>query len=73
MPAQSGGVPGSFGWDVSPSVIPASMVPSYAGTSTYLLAQKYNNYRGRHGDGLNRLAVLDPRASQADAILPACR
>ena len=66
------GVPGSFGWDVSPSVIPASMVPSYGGTSTYLLAQKYNNYRGvGTGDGLNRLAVLDPRASQADPILPA--
>ena len=65
------GVPGSFGWDVSPSVIPASMVPSYAGTSTYLLAQKYNNYRGvGTGDGLNRLAVLDPRASQADPIVP---
>ena len=65
------GVPGSFGWDVSPSVIPASMVPSYAGASTYLLAQKYNNYRGvGTGDGLNRLAVLDPRASQADPIAP---
>ncbi len=66
------GVPGSFGWDVSPSVIPASMVPSYAGTSTYLLAQKYNNYRGvGTGDGLNRLAVLDPGASQADPVVPA--
>ncbi len=66
------GVPGSFGWDVSPSVIPASMVPSYAGTSTYLLAQKYNNYYGvGTGDGLNRLAVLDPKASQADTIVPA--
>jgi hypothetical protein len=66
------GVPGSFGWDVSPSVIPAAMVPSYAGTSTYLLAQKYNNYAGvGTGDGLNRIAVLDPKASQADAIVPA--
>jgi len=66
------GVPGSFGWDVSPSVIPASMVTSYTGTSTYLLALKYNNYEGAGtGDGLNRLAVLDPRANQADPIVPA--
>ena len=65
------GVPGSFGWDVSPSVIPASMVPSYGGSSPYLLAQKYNNYRGvGTGDGLNRLAVLDPRNSQADPVVP---
>ncbi|MBC9031202.1 hypothetical protein IAG41_02250 [Sphingomonas sp. JC676] len=65
------GVPGSFGWDVSPSVIPASMVPSYAGTSTYLLAQKYNNYNGvGTGNGLNRLAILDPKTSQADTIVP---
>lgn len=65
------GVPGSFGWDVSPSVIPASMVPSYTGASSYLLALKYNNYNGvGTGDGLNRLAVLDPGASQADMILP---
>jgi hypothetical protein len=67
----SAGVPGSFGWDVSPSVIPASMVPSYAGASTYLLAQKYNNYAGvGTGDGLNRIAVLDPKGSQADSITP---
>lgn len=65
------GVPGSFGWDVSPSVIPASMVPSYTGTSTYLLAQKYNNYVGvGTGTGLNQLAILDPGASQADLIAP---
>jgi len=63
------GAPGSFGWDVSPSVIPASMVPSYNGSSTYLLAQKYNNYNGAGtGDGLNRVAVLDPKASQADPV-----
>jgi hypothetical protein len=65
------GVPGSFGWDVSPSIIPATMVPSYAGLSTYLLAQKYNNYRGvGTGDGLNRMAVLDPQSSQADPVAP---
>lgn len=65
------GAPGSFGWDVSPSVIPAAMVPSYTGTSTYLLAQKYNNYNGvGTGDGLNRMAVLDPKASQADPVVP---
>ncbi|HEV7689261.1 MAG TPA: hypothetical protein VGO52_00480, partial [Hyphomonadaceae bacterium] len=65
------GAPGSFGWDVSPSVIPASMVPSYTGGSPYLLAQKYNNYwAAGTGDGLNRLAVLDPRGAQADTITP---
>lgn len=65
------GAPGSFGWDISPSVIPASMVPSYTGASSYLLALKYNNYAGvGTGDGLNRLAILDPRATQADPIVP---
>jgi hypothetical protein len=45
------------------------MVPAYAGPSTYLLALKYNNYDGvGTGDGLNRLAVIDPRTTQADAF-----
>lgn len=67
----SAGAPGSFGWDVSPSVIPATMVPSYTGASTYLLAQKYNNYNGvGTGDGQNKLAVLDPKGTQADTITP---
>jgi hypothetical protein len=68
------GVPGSFGWDVSPSVIPASMVPSYTGTSTYLLAQKYNNYAGvGTGVGLNQLAVLDPVRARSTRSPPPCR
>jgi hypothetical protein len=66
------GVPGSFGWDVSPSVLPAAAVPGYTGGSPYLLALKYNNYAGvGTGDGLNRMAVLDPRASQPDRVTPA--
>lgn len=67
----SAGPPGSFGWDVSPSIVPVAMVPSYAGSSTYLIALKYNNYNGvGTGDGLNRLAVLDPGGTQADPIVP---
>jgi len=61
-------IPGSFGWDNTPSVLPASAVPGYQGTSPYLLVSKYNNYLniGPHGDGQNEVAVLDPRASQMD-------
>src|SRR5215831_17667397 len=61
-------IPGSFGWDNTPSVLPASAVPGYHGTSPYLLVSKYNNYLniGPHGDGQNEVAVLDPRASQLD-------
>jgi hypothetical protein len=60
--------PGSFGWDNTVSVLPARAVPGYHGTSPYLLVSKYNNYLGigPHGDGRNRVAVLDPRASQKD-------
>lgn len=62
-------VPGSFGWDDTASVVPAAMVPSYTGSSSYLLATKYNNYDGvGTGDGSNRVAVLDPNATQADTI-----
>ena len=61
---------GSFGWDDTPSVVPASMVPSYAGSSSYLLMSKYNNYYGSGtGDGKNRIAILDPNASQPETIV----
>jgi hypothetical protein len=53
--------PGAFGWDDTPSIVPASMVPSYTGTSSYLLMCKYNNYAGiGTGDGQNKVAILDP-------------
>jgi len=61
-------VPGAFGWDDTASVVPVSMVPSYGGTSSYLLMTKYNNYLDSGGDGQSRLAVLDPKASQVDPI-----
>ena len=63
--------PGSFGWDNTPSIVPATMLPAYTGPSSYLLLTKYNNYGGvGSGDGLNRVAVLDPAQSQDDAIAP---
>jgi hypothetical protein len=38
------------------------------GTSTYLLLTKYNNYPGVGGDGVNRVAVLDPSAAAVDPL-----
>ncbi|HSI50775.1 MAG TPA: hypothetical protein VLA61_21105 [Ideonella sp.] len=62
-------VPGSFGWDDTASLVPASIVGGYTGSSSYLLAVKYNNYlNAGTGDGLNRMAVLDPNATQVDPI-----
>ncbi len=64
-------VPGSFGWDDTPSVVDASLVAAYHGTSKYLLMTKYNNYAGiGTGDGHNRIAILDPHATQNDPIIP---
>ena len=61
--------PGSFGWDDTASIVPASMVPSYSGTSAYLITTKYNNYgRAGSGDSMNRVAVLDPHVAQVDTI-----
>jgi hypothetical protein len=63
--------PGSFGWDDTASVVPASLVPQYKGTSSYLLMTKYNNYVGvGSGNGENRVAVLDPNATENDPIIP---
>jgi hypothetical protein len=63
-------LPGAFGWDDTASVVPASMVPSYHGNSSYLLMTKYNNYAdyGIGGDGVNKIAILDPENSETDPI-----
>ncbi len=62
--------PGSFGWDDTASIVPASMVNSYHGSSAYLLATKFNNSgnAGLVGDGVNKLAILDPNATTTDPL-----
>lgn len=59
--------PGSFGWDDTVSIVPANIVSSYKGSSSYLLMTKYNSYY----DGHNKIAVLDPNATQIDKYSPA--
>jgi hypothetical protein len=60
---------GAFGWDDTVSTVPSSMVPSYPGKSTYLLMSKYNNYIGiGSGDGMNRIAILDPNSAETDPV-----
>jgi hypothetical protein len=62
-------LPGAFGWDDTASVVPVSAVPSYTGSASYLLLTKYNNYAGMgSGDGVNRLALVDPNTSFVDPI-----
>lgn len=62
-------LPGAFGWDDTASIVPASAVPSYTGPSSYLLLTKYNNYAGiNSGDGVNRLALVDPNVSFTDPV-----
>ncbi len=58
--------PGAFGWDDTASLVPSFMVSSYTGTSSYLLMTKYNDYADAGGSGLNKIAVLDPGATQTD-------
>lgn len=64
-------IPGSFGWDDTPSIVDASLVASYHGASTYLIMSKYNNYASINtGDGHNRVAILDPNATENDPVIP---
>jgi len=65
---QPKGAAGSFGWDDTPSVVPAAMVSSYAGSSAYLLMVKYNDYVEGGGSGVNEIALLDPNATMTDPI-----
>ena len=60
--------PGAFGWDDTCSIVPASMVGSYHGTSSYLVMTKYNDYAGLGGTGINKIAVLDPNATEVDPV-----
>jgi hypothetical protein len=62
--------PGAFGWDDTASIVPASAVPSYNGSSKYLLLTKYNNYAGygTGGNGFNKVAILDPNDTMTDPV-----
>jgi hypothetical protein len=60
--------PGAFGWDTTASIVPSSAIPSYSGPSSYLIATKYNNYDYWGGDGMNKVAVLDPDATEIDPV-----
>jgi hypothetical protein len=63
--------PGAFGWDYTPGIVPASMVPSYTGASSYLIFCKYNDYASLDGSGVNRVAILDPNETQLDSHVTA--
>lgn len=64
-------IPGSFGWDITPSIVPANLVASYTGSSSYLLMVKYNNYaRAGSGDSKNQIAIIDPNVAQLDPFAP---
>jgi hypothetical protein len=58
--------PGAFGWDYTAGIVPASLVAAYTGSSPYLLFCKYNDYPVADGSGINRVALLDPNATQID-------
>jgi hypothetical protein len=51
-------------------VVAKAIVPSYQGSSSYLLLTKYNNYAdpGIGGNGRNYVAVTDPNNSMADIV-----
>ena len=59
---------GAFGWDDTASVVPSFMVASYSGSSSYLVMTKYNDYASVGGTGQNRIAVLDPNATEKDPV-----
>jgi hypothetical protein len=61
-------LPGAFGWDTTASVVAKAIVPSYTGSSSYLLLTKYNNYKETGGTGQNYVAMTDPNTYMIDPI-----
>ncbi|MBI1757310.1 MAG: hypothetical protein HYR64_09420 [Fimbriimonas ginsengisoli] len=66
----SKGAVGAFGWDDTPTIVPASVIHAYSGDSRYLILSKYNQYAGfyysninQYSTGENKLAVLDPNTA----------
>jgi Big-like domain-containing protein len=62
--------PGSFGWDYTAAIVPHPMVSAYDGNAIYLIFAKYNNYAEvgpDSGDGVNKIALLDPNRTQVDS------
>src|SRR4029078_3298601 len=55
-----------FGRDYPTGIVPASLVPSYTGSSSYLLFSKYNDYAGADGRRINPVALRHPNATQID-------
>jgi hypothetical protein len=55
-------IPGAFGWDTTPSVVPSSLVPSYTGPSSYLIVTKYNKY----SEHIYQIGLLDPNVPMVD-------
>ncbi len=49
-------------------MVAKAIVPSYHGSSSYLLLTKYNNYRDTGGNGQNYVAITDPNNSMTDPI-----
>ncbi len=60
--------PGAFGWDDTASLVPSFMAPAYTGAAPYLLMTKYNDYANAGGNGQNKIAVLDPNATEEDPV-----
>ncbi|HEX4157292.1 MAG TPA: hypothetical protein VHY79_02360 [Rhizomicrobium sp.] len=59
--------PGSFGWDDTVSIVPASALGQKAGKSSYYLMSKYNDYYDcGSGTGNNEIAIIDPNGTQKD-------
>jgi hypothetical protein len=60
-------LPGAFGWDTTAAIVSKSLIPSYRGTSSYLLLTKYNDYK-EFGSGLNYVAITDPNHAMTDFV-----